>query len=260
MPCRKYGSLCIRPWFTCKARVITLYLLGPTYVKCENRIPPATSENLLYYFALINSCSGCTGLTSILSLTATPGFVVFVNCIAFFFAAWVRTAPDNVISFLTASAFTLRSADFNCGSFSSFARTAFSRSESLINAFKRSSLWMDGFGVPIPGCRPRSSHPIRTIVRPNNNGSNKICFPIRGDSLNGLMNVQRVCQLLTDLFLVNTWRLISTKWFCVILVGLRKVLFLSRSYRNLAVLKLMIPCKGLTEFSFETHEELHAVA
>ena len=26
---------------------------------------------------------------------------------------------------------------------------------------------------------------------------------MRGDSLNGLMNVQRVCQLLTDLFLMN---------------------------------------------------------
>src|SRR5262249_33459125 len=180
--------------------------------KCGNRMP-CNFGNLLYYFASINSCSGRTGLTSILSLTATPGFVLFANSIAFFLAAWVRTVPDNVTSFLTASAFTLRSATFNCGSFSSFARTAFSKSESLINAFKRSSLWMDGFGVPILGCRPRSSHPIRTIVRPNNSGSNKICFPIKADSLNGLMNVQRVCQLLTDLFLMNTWRLISTKCF-----------------------------------------------
>ena len=49
-----------------------------------------------------------TGLTSILSLTATPGFALFANPIAFLRAAWVRTIPDNVTSFLTASAFTLR--------------------------------------------------------------------------------------------------------------------------------------------------------
>lgn len=126
----------------------------------------ANIGNLFNYFALIYSCSGwrdhCpkgdkgnrldskiktslrridqaagAGLTSILSLTATPGFVLFANSIAFFLAAWVRTVPDNVTSFLTASPFTLRSADFNCGSFSSFARTAFSKSESLIDAFKR---------------------------------------------------------------------------------------------------------------------------
>src|SRR5215813_15438945 len=116
--------------------------VGPTYVKCGNRIA-CNFGNLLYYFASINSCSGRTGLTSILSLTATPGFVLFANSIAFFLAACVRTVPDNVTSFLTASAFTLRSADFNCGSFSSFARTTFSKSKSLIDALLRSSLWID---------------------------------------------------------------------------------------------------------------------
>jgi hypothetical protein len=49
-----------------------------------------------------------TGLTSILSLTATPGFALFANPLAFLRAAWVRTIPDNVTSFFTASAFTLR--------------------------------------------------------------------------------------------------------------------------------------------------------
>jgi hypothetical protein len=46
-------------------------------------------------------------------------------------SARVRTVPDSVTSFLAASAFTPRSADSNCGSFSSFAQTACSKSESL---------------------------------------------------------------------------------------------------------------------------------
>jgi hypothetical protein len=57
------------------------------------------------------------GLTSILSLTRTPGFALFANSIAFSRAAWERTVPDSVTSFLSASAFTLRSASFNCASF-----------------------------------------------------------------------------------------------------------------------------------------------
>jgi hypothetical protein len=76
----------------------------------------------LIFSALCNNQA--PGLTSILSLTATPGFALFTNAIAFARAARVRTVRDNVTSFLTASAFTLRSADFNCGSFSSFVQTA----------------------------------------------------------------------------------------------------------------------------------------
>jgi hypothetical protein len=40
------------------------------------------------------------GLTSILSLTATPGFALFASSMAFSRAARERTVPDSVISFL----------------------------------------------------------------------------------------------------------------------------------------------------------------
>jgi hypothetical protein len=53
------------------------------------------------------------GLTSILLLTRTPGFALFANSVAFSRAAWERTVPDSVISFLSAIAFTLRLASFN---------------------------------------------------------------------------------------------------------------------------------------------------
>ena len=52
------------------------------------------------------------GLTSIL-LFKTPGFALFANSVAFSRAAWERTVPDSVISFLSAIAFTLRLASFN---------------------------------------------------------------------------------------------------------------------------------------------------
>ncbi len=65
---------------------------------------------LLAHPLFVLSCEQdqAAGLTSILSLTASPGFALFANPIAFLRAAWVRTIPDNVTSFLTASAFTLR--------------------------------------------------------------------------------------------------------------------------------------------------------
>ena len=53
------------------------------------------------------------GLTSILLLTRIPGFALFANSVALSRAAWERTVPDTVISFLSAMAFTLRSASFN---------------------------------------------------------------------------------------------------------------------------------------------------
>src|SRR5262245_10474412 len=53
------------------------------------------------------------GLTSILLLTKIPGFALFANSVALSRAAWERTVPDSVISFLSAIAFTLRSAIFN---------------------------------------------------------------------------------------------------------------------------------------------------
>jgi hypothetical protein len=174
-------AICPRPVLVESEGLMSYETLGLTQKGDRNRLRFKNKT-------VVRNDGQAAGLTSILLLTATPGFALFANSIAFLLAAWVRTVPDNVTSFLTASAFTLRSADFNCGSFSSFVRTAFSKSESLIDAFQRSSLWADGFGVPMRGCRPRSSQPIRTIVRPNNNGSNKICFPIRADSLNGFMN------------------------------------------------------------------------
>ena len=45
-------------------------------------------------------------------MTRTPGFALFVNAIAFSRAVWECTVPDNVTSFLSASAFTLRLASF----------------------------------------------------------------------------------------------------------------------------------------------------
>jgi hypothetical protein len=105
------------------------------------------------------------GLTSILSLTRTPGFALFANSIAFSRAAWVRTVPDSVISFLSPIAITLMSASFICASVSSFARTAFCNSESLSLAVLGA---VDGLGaVRVPGCRPLSLHPAKTILRPN---------------------------------------------------------------------------------------------
>src|SRR5262245_44573003 len=53
------------------------------------------------------------GLTSILLLTRIPGFALFANSVALSRAAWERTVPDSVISFLSAIAFTLRSAILN---------------------------------------------------------------------------------------------------------------------------------------------------
>src|SRR4029434_8174334 len=94
------------------------------------------------------------GLTSILSLTETPGFALLANSTAFSRAARERTVPDSVISFLSASACTLTSASFSCASFSSFARTAFSKSESLIDLFRAG----DGLGArSATGCRDLKS-------------------------------------------------------------------------------------------------------
>src|SRR4029453_3665888 len=72
------------------------------------------------------------GLTSILLLTRIPVFALFANSVALSRAAWERTVPDSVISFLSAIALTLRLASFNCVSSSSFARTVLSKSSSLI--------------------------------------------------------------------------------------------------------------------------------
>ena len=53
------------------------------------------------------------GLTSILLLTRIPAFALFANSVALSRAAWERTVPDSVISFLSAIAFTLRLASLN---------------------------------------------------------------------------------------------------------------------------------------------------
>jgi hypothetical protein len=134
------------------------------------------------------------GLTSILSLTRTPGFALFANSIAFSRAAWERTVPDSVTSFLSAIAITLRLASFNCVSFSSFARTAFSKSESL--SFDVLGA-VDGLGVVlVPGCRPRSSHPVKTTFSPNTSGINQINFFI-GD-LDWLCRLHKGCANSAD--------------------------------------------------------------
>jgi hypothetical protein len=66
------------------------------------------------------------------------------------------------------------SASFNCASLSSFARTAFCNSKSLSLAVFGA---VDGLGVVlVPGCRSRSSHPLKAIFRPNSSEIKIKCF------------------------------------------------------------------------------------
>ena len=88
------------------------------------------------------------GLTSILSLTRTPGFALFANSTAFSRAAWERTVPDSVISFLSASAFTLRSASTDQCDVDSSTRWTVDRRSSNLNGFGITSVTLSNIALP----------------------------------------------------------------------------------------------------------------
>jgi hypothetical protein len=140
--------------------------LGPPIFLCVFMFRTSQICNFFKFdSSFMDTLHQAPGLTSILSLTRTPGVALFANSIAFSRAAPERTVPDSVISFLSPIAITLMSASFNCASLSSFARTAFCNSKSLSLAVFGA---VDELGVVlVPGCRSRSSHPAKTIFRPN---------------------------------------------------------------------------------------------